>query len=113
MRCARFERVWSSAAEAADGAGGAVETDAVAGERGVTVWRPQAPAGYAPLGDCITAGARQPSFQARDDVASRRFHWAGQSRRHWRAWLSWTDCPCCMHVRCKGDLLCRQCCMQW
>ncbi|KAK9834254.1 hypothetical protein WJX81_000411 [Elliptochloris bilobata] len=63
VRCARFERVWSNAAEAADGASAAVETDAVAGERGVTVWRPQAPAGYVALGDCITAGAQQPSFQ--------------------------------------------------
>lgn len=68
VRCARFERVWSSAAEAADGAGGIIVTDPVAGERGVTVWRPQAPSGYVALGDCITAGARQPSFQARVGV---------------------------------------------
>ena len=65
MQCARFERVWTNHVEAAGAAGAAVDTDAVSGERGVSVWRPQAPAGYAALGDCVTPGARQPSFQAR------------------------------------------------
>jgi len=65
VQCARFERVWTNHVEAAGAAGGAVDTDAVSGERGVSVWRPQAPAGYAALGDCVTPGARQPSFQAR------------------------------------------------
>lgn len=66
-RCDRFERVWGSHASSrgSGGGGGGGTTlelgvggvDAMAGERGVTVWRPQAPLGYARLGDVLAQGA--------------------------------------------------------
>ena len=42
-----------------------MDTDVLGAERGVTFWRPQAPLGYAVVGDCVTAGSAQPTFQVR------------------------------------------------
>lgn len=85
LRCELFERVWTSqrtpgsvskstlvsspsaarvAADAANSSGstrngtasGHHGVDALAAERGVTVWRPTAPSGYVILGDVVTAG---------------------------------------------------------
>lgn len=85
LRCELFERVWTSqrtlgsvskstlvsspsaarvAADAANSSGstrngtasGHQGVDALAAERGVTVWRPTAPSGYVILGDVVTAG---------------------------------------------------------
>ncbi len=64
-RCARFVQVWSNHPEAAGPAGGVTDTCVLGGERGLTFWRAQAPTGYARLGDCVTTGTMQPTFQAR------------------------------------------------
>ncbi len=64
-RCDRFERVWGSHAGSRGSGGGGGTTlelgvggvDAMAGERGVTVWRPQPPLGYTRLGDVLAQGA--------------------------------------------------------
>ncbi|MEW5298732.1 MAG: hypothetical protein WDW36_001820 [Sanguina aurantia] len=92
LRCELYERVWTSqrtpgsaprsslvsspsaaavAAGAAAGGGGGGDgaaagkhgVDALAAERGVTVWRPTAPSGYVILGDVVTAGSAQPQSQ--------------------------------------------------
>ncbi len=41
----------------------ALESLLVGADQGLTIWRPQAPTGYAILGDCITLGDAQPTFQ--------------------------------------------------
>ena len=41
----------------------ALESLLVGADQGLTVWQPQAPTGYAILGDCITLGDAQPTFQ--------------------------------------------------
>lgn len=40
-----------------------MDTSVLAAERGLTFWRPQPPIGYASLGDCVTTGTMQPTFQ--------------------------------------------------
>lgn len=64
VRCSSYERLWSSycpgpAAAAISGpwpTAGAGGVDVMAAAKGVTVWRPQPPMGYAILGDVLTAG---------------------------------------------------------
>ena len=63
-RCARFVRTWSNAPEPAGAAAAAVlDTNVLGSQRGLSFWRPQAPTGYACLGDCVTTGTMQPAFQ--------------------------------------------------
>eukprot|EP00884_Botryococcus_braunii_P010315 jgi/Botrbrau1/19285/Bobra.0073s0028.1 len=62
-RCSRFVSVWSSGGSAGGPAGELAEPHVIGTDSGVTFWRPQAPTGYAPLGDCITRGDRQPTYQ--------------------------------------------------
>lgn len=66
-RCTAFTKVWSNACEGS-GVRETLESLLVGADQGLTVWRPQAPTGYAILGDCITLGSTQPTFQvsARD-----------------------------------------------
>ena len=42
-----------------------MDTNILSSERGLTFWRPKPPIGYASLGDCVTTGTAQPSFQVR------------------------------------------------
>ena len=63
-RCGRFVRTWSNAPEPSGAAAAAVlDTNVLGSQRGLSFWRPQAPPGYAPLGDCVTTGTAQPAFQ--------------------------------------------------
>ena len=61
-RVDRFSRLWCSHKATLDGpcgsysAAGAGGVDCVASDKGVTVWRPQPPVGYAILGDVLSAG---------------------------------------------------------
>lgn len=61
VRCDMFEKLWCShPAESSSGppypTAGAGGVDVMSSEKGVTVWRPQAPMGYGIVGDVITAG---------------------------------------------------------
>ena len=40
-----------------------MDTNTLGSERGLTFWRPRPPIGYASLGDCVTTGTMQPTFQ--------------------------------------------------
>ena len=40
-----------------------MDTNTLGSERGLTFWRPRPPVGYASLGDCVTTGTMQPTFQ--------------------------------------------------
>ncbi|KIY91741.1 hypothetical protein MNEG_16223, partial [Monoraphidium neglectum] len=69
-RCHTFELVWSS--RGLGGGGGAAPPFATAGaggvdtmssEKGVSIWRPQAPTGYAIAGDIVTPGVAHPNHQ--------------------------------------------------
>lgn len=62
-KCTRFSQVWSNRPTYANAAASSCDAHVLGSERGVTFWRPQAPIGYAVLGDCITAGSTQPTFQ--------------------------------------------------
>ncbi len=62
-KCTRFSQVWSNRPTYAHAAASSCDAHVLGSERGVTFWRPQAPIGYAVLGDCITAGSAQPTFQ--------------------------------------------------
>ena len=56
--------MWSTETQPQTGTLALLDTDVLAGSRGLTFWRPQPPVGYAVLGDCVTAGtAHQPAFQ--------------------------------------------------
>ena len=61
-RCTAFTKIWSNACEGI-GVRETLESLLVGADQGLTVWRPRAPTGYAILGDCITLGATQPTFQ--------------------------------------------------
>ena len=59
-----MRKVWSTETQPQTGTPALLDTDVLAGSRGLTFWRPQPPVGYAVLGDCVTAGtAYQPTFQ--------------------------------------------------
>ena len=62
-KCTRFSQVCSNRPTYANAAASSCDAHVLGSERGVTFWRPQAPIGYATLGDCITAGSTQPTFQ--------------------------------------------------
>ncbi|KAK9908805.1 hypothetical protein WJX75_003140 [Coccomyxa subellipsoidea] len=62
-RCTRFLQLWSNHPEKSGPAGAVMDTSVLAAERGLTFWRPQPPIGYASLGDCVTTGTMQPTFQ--------------------------------------------------
>ena len=62
-KCTRFSQVWSNRPAYATAAASSCDAHVLGSERGVTFWRPQAPIGYAILGDCITPGSAQPTFQ--------------------------------------------------
>ena len=62
-KCTRFSQIWSNRPTYAHAAASSCDAHVLGSERGVTFWRPQAPIGYAILGDCITAGSTQPTFQ--------------------------------------------------
>lgn len=64
-KCTRFSQIWSNRPTYATSAEASCDAHVLGGERGVTIWRPQPPLGYAILGDCITAGSTQPAFQVR------------------------------------------------
>jgi hypothetical protein len=40
-----------------------MDTNILGSERGLTFWRPRPPIGYVSLGDCVTTGTMQPTFQ--------------------------------------------------
>ncbi len=61
-RCTAFTKVWSNASEGRS-VRDTLDRVLVGADQGLTVWRPQAPTGYAVLGDCITLGDTQPTFQ--------------------------------------------------
>ena len=61
-RCTAFSKVWSSE-PAQRGVAEALDTLLVGAAQGLTFWRPLPPIGYAILGDCVTAGSAQPTFQ--------------------------------------------------
>ena len=61
-RCTAFTKVWSNAGEG-HGVREELESLLVGADQGLTIWRPQAPTGYATLGDCITLSDAQPTFQ--------------------------------------------------
>lgn len=63
-RCASFIRVWDNVRATREVAQ-ALDAKLVGAAPGVTFWRPLPPIGYAVLGDCVTAGPAQPSFQVR------------------------------------------------
>jgi vacuolar protein sorting-associated protein 13A/C len=62
VRLDKFEKLWSSYQAGDTGQGppyptaGAGGVDVMSGDKGVTVWRPQPPMGYAITGHIITAG---------------------------------------------------------
>lgn len=59
-------QIWSSNREGSKGGlQSLLDTDVLAGSKGLTFWQPQPPTGYGVLGDCVTSGAAQPTFQAR------------------------------------------------
>lgn len=62
-KCTRFSQIWSNQPTYHNAAASSCDAHVLGSERGVTFWRPQAPIGYAVLGDCITAGSTQPTFQ--------------------------------------------------
>ena len=62
-KCTRFNLIWSNRPVYAHAAASSCDAHVLGSDRGVTFWRPQAPNGYAVLGDCITAGSTQPTFQ--------------------------------------------------
>jgi hypothetical protein len=64
-----------------------MDTSVLAAERGLTFWRPQPPIGYASLGDCVTTGTMQPTFQV---ISYPTFH-ALQNR----------GCQCFVHAFCR------------
>ncbi|KAK9819963.1 hypothetical protein WJX72_004515 [[Myrmecia] bisecta] len=59
-KCTTFVKLWSNSSAQS---GSPVDTSVLGEERGLTFWRPQAPIGYAILGDCMTSGKKQPTFQ--------------------------------------------------
>jgi len=61
-RCTAFTKVWSNASEGRS-VRDTLDHVLIGADQGLTVWRPQAPTGYAILGDCITLGDTQPTFQ--------------------------------------------------
>ena len=64
LRQCSVRKVWSTAPQPQTGTLALLDTDVLAGRRGLTFWRPQPPVGYAVLGDCVTAGtSQQPTFQ--------------------------------------------------
>ena len=69
-KCTRFSQVWSNRPTYAHAAASSCDVHVLGSERGVTFWRPQAPIGYAVLGDCITAGSAQPTFQVHSSLLS-------------------------------------------
>lgn len=62
-RTTTFVQVWSNHPQAAGPAGAIMDTAVLGTERGLTFWRPRPPIGYAALGDCVTTGTMQPTFQ--------------------------------------------------
>lgn len=64
-RCNQFEKLWASHEHAAQGPpyarAGAGGVDVLGSDKGVTLWRPQPPMGYAVCGDVLTAGASAPT----------------------------------------------------
>ena len=64
VRCSHFVQVWTSHLPGLDHpASDLVNTHTLGREQGLTFWRPQTPSGYAALGDCVTGGISQPTFQ--------------------------------------------------
>lgn len=62
-RTATFTQIWSNHLQAVGPAGAILETNPLGFERGLTFWRPRPPIGYAALGDCVTTGTMQPTYQ--------------------------------------------------
>ena len=56
-------QIWSNHPQAVGPAGAILETNPLGFERGLTFWRPRPPIGYAALGDCVTTGTMQPTYQ--------------------------------------------------
>ena len=50
-----------------------MDTNTLGSERGLTFWRPRPPIGYASLGDCVTTGTMQPTFQV-DPIITIVYH---------------------------------------
>ena len=63
--CMRFVQQWSSQEPAKEATWQLLDTTALGSAAALTFWRPQAPIGYAILGDCAVRGTSQPTFQAR------------------------------------------------
>ena len=62
-RTTTFMQIWSNHPQAVGPAGAILETNPLGFERGLTFWRPRPPIGYAALGDCVTTGTMQPTYQ--------------------------------------------------
>ena len=62
-KCTRFTQLWTNQPDHRTSAAACTDAHVLGSDRGITVWRPQAPIGYAILGDCITDGGSQPTFQ--------------------------------------------------
>ncbi len=72
-RTTTFVQIWSNHPPAVGPAGAIMDTNILSSERGLTFWRPKPPIGYASLGDCVTTGTAQPSFQVCEDSSCA--HW--------------------------------------
>ena len=68
-RTTTFVQIWSNHPPAVGPAGTIMDTNILSPERGLTFWRPKPPIGYASLGDCVTTGTAQPSFQVPEDCS--------------------------------------------
>jgi hypothetical protein len=120
VRLDKFEKLWSSYQVGEHGQGppyptaGAGGVDVMSGDKGVTVWRPQPPMGYAIAGHIITAGVWQPDGTTAADPVLCLLGAQGVSMRReaasYRLCLGATqetpalNCPCkaarcCCHVR--------------
>lgn len=72
-RTTTFVQVWSNHPQASGPAGAIMDTNTLGSERGLTFWRPRLPIGYASLGDCVTTGTMQPTFQV-DPIITNMCH---------------------------------------
>lgn len=67
IHCNQFERIWcfdpASFIQQEQRVALSVSVTGAGAEGGITAWRAKAPVGYCPVGDVITAGTSQPSFE--------------------------------------------------
>ena len=113
-RCTAFTKVWSNACEGRS-VRETLDSVLVGANQGLTVWRPQAPTGYAILGDCITLGGTQPTFQVgrtgliyRAPLLLSSEHWAHILWPHCR-YMQLTSEPSCPPLMTRSQQLAAAC----